>query len=108
MDTPTTSHPDLTELLGLSGMSESERDEMLANIGSLILESVLLRAVASMSEDQTNQFTEFVAQDPNPEALLNELRRMIPHIDELVAEETEAFKAECVRVFERQNQLATV
>jgi hypothetical protein len=108
MEPSTLPQLDFSQLLGLSEMSDAERDEMLSNIGSLILESVLLRAVATMTEDETNQFTEFVAQDPNPEALLNEMRRVIPDIDTLVAEETEAFKEECARVFARQNQLATV
>lgn len=96
---------DIGELLGLSGVSSLEREEMLANIGTLILESTMLRVIASLTEEETGKFEEFIALDPSPEAMLNELRMLEPNIDEIVKEETVAFKRECVNVMERQGTL---
>ena len=98
---------DIGELLGLNGVSVAERDEMLANIGSLILESTMMRVIGGFSDEETGKFEEFVAQDPSPEAMLNELRRIEPAIDTIVKEETIAFKEECIKVMERQGAVAT-
>jgi len=99
---------DISELLGLTGLEEAERDEMLANIGTLILESTMLRIIASLTAEETGTFEEFIALDPSPEALLNELKRIEPAIDDIVKEETIAFKHECVKVMERQGTLQAV
>lgn len=98
---------DISELLGLNGVSQAERDDMLANIGGLILESTMMRIIGGLSDEEAGKFEEFVAQDPSPDAMLNELRRIEPTIDEIVKEETIAFKVECIKVMERQGTLQT-
>ena len=98
---------DISEIIGISGLPDTEREDMLANIGTLVLESAMMRIVASMTDEESHAFEAFVAQDPNPEAMLNELHRIAQDFDEIITEETVAFKRECIAVMERQGTLAS-
>lgn len=94
---------DLSDLIGLNTLPEEERETMLANIGSLILESVMLRAIAGMPDADAKKLGECIATDPAPEVLLEVLQNLVPDLEDLMEEETLAFKQECVDVMERQS-----
>ncbi len=93
---------DLTDILGMSGLDERERNEMLENLGALILEGVVLRILADMPEEEMNEFEEFLKTNPEPEALLERLKKIAPDLDTVFEEEVVAFKKECIAVTERQ------
>jgi len=102
--TTTTTHS-VEELLGLSGLEGSERDDMLERISSLVMESVFLRVVAGLSDEESVAFGEFADTNPSPEAMYEYLAKIVPEIEEIWKEEVEAFRGECTAVLERQGTL---
>lgn len=93
---------DISELIGINDAPAAERDDMLVRIGELILEAVILRVIADLSEENTAALEAYLQTDPEPEALLLKLEEFSPNIDTLFGEEVLAFKRECVAVMERQ------
>ena len=92
---------DLGEMLGLSALSTYERDAMLEGIGELIMESVITRAVADMTDEEAEAFAFDVTQCADPAALADMLAVRVPNIDTLIQEESDAFRAECMDLMER-------
>ena len=92
---------DLSEILGLAALSERERDDMLEGIGELIMESVITRAVADMSDQEAEIFAQDVAGCADADALSALLERRVPNIDTLIQEESDAFHKECTDLMAR-------
>ncbi len=90
---------DISEIIGLSGLVGAEQEDMLERIGSLILESVMLRVIAGMSDEEASAFESFVATDPSPEQMNAYIQERVPDIDSIFEEERAAFREECIRIF---------
>lgn len=96
---------DISSLLGLTGLEGSERDDMLARIGSLVMESVLLRVIAGFNDEEALAFEKFAETNPEPEAMYDYMKERVPELDDIFDEEREAFREECVKVLGRQGTL---
>ena len=107
MQNPTTHMTDMSELLGLTGLEGTERDDMLERIGSLVIESVFLRVVAGMSDEDSLAFSRFTATGPAPESMYEYLADKVPELEEIWIEEVDAFREECVRVLTRQGTMVS-
>lgn len=99
---------DISELIGLSGLEGAERDEMLEQIGQIILESVMIRVMAGFTEEQAADFEAFVATDPIPELMVAKLQSLVPELDTIFEEEVIAFKKECIAVMGRSGTLESI
>lgn len=98
-DIPTNSQIDLAGVLGLAGLSGEELEVMLENIGSLIMESVLLRSIGGMTEEEAAALDSYVSTNPSPEDLYDYLTSKVPDLDTIFDEESTAFREECARIF---------
>jgi len=86
---------ELGELLGLDALDQAERDQMLEGIGELIMESVIMRAVADMTDEEAEAFAAEITKCADPEMLIEVLAARVPTIDDLIREESEAFRTAC-------------
>jgi hypothetical protein len=91
----------LEQFLGLSSLDAAEQEELLVRIGELIMESVLLRAVAELDDAQALKLREDALAADTPEKLVEVLEQHVPNIDTLIEEESTAFKEECVSLISR-------
>jgi hypothetical protein len=99
MNTETSlSHKDLGYLLGIADMPAAEQDALLAGIGELIMESVMIRAVSSMSDEEASALAKDAAACTDARALAELLHARVPDIDDLILEESQAFREECINL----------
>lgn len=89
---------DQTELFGLNELTEGERAAFLDEVGSIVLESALLRYVTELGPEEQETLEAFVAEHSDSEELLTELERVHPRFGELLREEIAAFKEEAQTV----------
>lgn len=94
---------DLGQLLGIAGMSEAEQDDTLSRIGELIMESVMIRAVSEMSDEEAAALAKDTAACTDAGSLAELLHARVPNIDDLILEESQAFRAECIDLLTRTN-----
>lgn len=107
MPTSATHMKDMSELLGLTGLKGTERDDMLVRIGGLVIESVFLRVVGGMSDEESLAFSNFSTTNPSPEQMYEYLQSKVPELEDIWNEEAEAFREECLRVLERQGTMVS-
>lgn len=89
---------DIAPLLGIDDMPTEDRDAFMENIGSLILESVCMRLVASMSEEEAIELSKTFETTQDPEAFIQALEKKYPEINTIFTEEVAAFKEEAIAV----------
>lgn len=92
---------DLGQLLGIAGMSAAEQDDTLSRIGELIMESVMIRAVSEMNDEEAAALAKDASACADAGALAELLHARVPEIDDLILEESQAFRAECIDLLSR-------
>lgn len=88
----------ISELFGFSEMTDEEKAELLDNIGSVIMESAVLRFITSAEEKEISKLEQFIDRYENDDALLEKLLREFPSFQDTLEEEIAAFKTEAVEV----------
>ena len=101
MDTTTLEQKDLGELLGIAELEPAAQEDMLARIGELVMESAMVRAVSEMTDDEASALSAAVAACTDPAQLAEVLKARVPNIDELIQEESAAFRHECIDLLTR-------
>ncbi|MDQ5962109.1 MAG: hypothetical protein QG669_502 [Patescibacteria group bacterium] len=86
------------EEFGLSTLPPEKQEELLARIGGIIYKSVLMRALDQMSEVEQDEFDKILEQDKGPEEIFAFLKEKVPTIEQIIKEESEAFKKETMDV----------
>ena len=99
---------DLSDIVGITDLPEAERDETLANIGELMLEGVLIRVFAEMSDEEVLACEKFLEADPDTVTTIEYLHSVVKDIEKYFDEEVLAFKRECMAVAERQRVAVAV
>lgn len=90
---------DLTDLVGLDVLEPTEQDAFVAKIGETILDSALLRLVASLTEEQTAALNHYLEDNPPAEVLIKHLFDQYDEFERIITEEIIAFKEETVALF---------
>jgi hypothetical protein len=84
----------LTEL-GLDRLSPEKQEETLLQIGRLIYQAVLIRALDRLSEEEQKDFERILNEHPDDESMLvNFLEAKVPDLDRIIQEEVQKFKDE--------------
>lgn len=89
----------LGQLFQLSDMPADEQMVLLADIGSLILESSVLRFLSESDEDTAEHFSHMVDVYADKDDLHVILSEAFPMFQAILEEETEAFREEALKVF---------
>lgn len=88
--------------LGLEALSEDKQVEILEKIGQIIFQSVLIRVMDIMSEEDKDEFDELLGvKADDTEAVLGFLQGKVPNLDEIVKEEVIKFKTETLDIISK-------
>lgn len=84
----------LIDVLGIAELTSSDQAKAFRTIGQAVFESVLLRVMEDLDDEQKKEFAAVLGHAKNEEEILEFLSRNIPYLDKLIREETERFKEE--------------
>ena len=83
--------------LGLDQLPKKEQEETLLSIGRIIFQSVLIRVMEELSDNDKDEFEKILAEKPNSEeAILGFLKSKIANLDTIVGEEIVKLKQESI------------
>lgn len=83
--------------LGLGDLPEKEQEEALMTIGKIIFQSVLIRVMDDLSDEDAGAFEKLLEEKPDDqEAILGFLQAKVSNLDEIVNDEVAKFKQESV------------
>ncbi len=85
---------DISSLLGLSDMSEQERQEFFETISSLVIEAAVLKFLVSLQLEQQQAFGLWLETYLETGDLFQEAQRTYPLFAEILMEEMQTFQAE--------------
>lgn len=74
-----------------SGHSEEQRQSIIEEISSMIMEASLLRSLTDADEDTQQVFHDFMESDPSQEHMRQFIQEHFPHFQEVVVSEIETF-----------------
>jgi hypothetical protein len=80
---------------GLQGLSAEEQDTAIDKIGSILYQSILLRAAEVMDDATAAEFESYTASkgaDMDAATALDWMRERVPGFDQIMAEETKKLK----------------
>lgn len=84
----------LFDLFGLDKMPPEKGLEMLNRLSKLVFQSVLVRVLPTLSEEDLNQYEKIVEGEEDGDVLFNFLREKVPDFEKIVNEEAEALRVE--------------
>ena len=88
----------ISEIVGLDGMTPEEQAVFLSDVGNIIIESSVMRLLSEMNDEQVNALNHFIETDPEPDVLMDHLIKHHKSFQNILDEETVAFKEECITV----------
>lgn len=88
----------IVDLFHLSEMSEEEKLVFLADLGSLIMESAVLRFLTESDEETAEHFSHIVDAYADKDDLPNILSQSFPAFAAILDEETESFREDAKKV----------
>ena len=88
--------------LGLDNLPEDKQLEILEKIGSIIFQSVLLRTLDIMSEENKDEFEKLLSEKADdPDIVLKFMQNKVPNLDDIVKEEVVKFKTETLDIISK-------
>jgi len=84
----------LEDLFGTKEMSQAQRDDFMERVGNIVMESSVLRLLASLTEEQIEDLETHLVDESSPEVLLGYLLSHYPDFSNIIEEEINAFRAE--------------
>jgi len=88
----------IAKILDLEKLSETEREEILMKIGSIIFQNVLMRALETITENEQNEFDAILDKNGSPEEIFQFLSKKISNFDKIVEEEALKFKNKSIDI----------
>ncbi len=86
------------DVLGLSNLSDEEREVFLAEVGETVIESALLKFTLDLGEQEHGAFETFLAEAGVGEELMMALIEKYPAFADTLASEMQRFRDEAVEV----------
>ncbi len=82
----------IANVLNIDNLPEADQEKILADIGSVIFQNVLMRVLEKMSEKDQNSFEKLLDQNGTPEEIFNFLNSKTKNLSEIIEEEATKFK----------------
>lgn len=73
-------------------LSESEIGEVIADVSSVVFESALGRLLLSLEEEELVKLEQYLAEEREPEKLVEHLLSTYPNLQQLIDEEAEVLE----------------
>ena len=84
----------IIDILGLEKLSSEDQKKAFEIIGQTIFQSVFLRVMDELDDEQKKEFETVLEGAKNEQEIFAFLEQHVPHVDDIMREETERFKAE--------------
>ena len=99
----------LVDTFGLEGLSEQEQVTFLDEMGTVVLESALVRFMQGLSEDQMASLNYFLDTEPESDALMEHLLTQYKDFEREIEAAMVEIKADALEVLgEPESESATV
>jgi len=82
------------ETFGIDEMPEDKQEEAIVSIGEIIFQSVLLRVLPMLKDEELEQYQKLIEANPEPDAVLDFFFEKIPNFMQVIAEEAEKMRKE--------------
>ena len=82
----------IANVLNIDNLPEADQEKILADIGSVIFQNVLMRVLEKMSEKDQNSFEKLLDQNGTQEEIFNFLNSKTKNLSEIIEEEAIKFK----------------
>ncbi len=92
----------IIELFNIKDLPEDKQEETINKIGGIIFQSVLMRTLPMLSEEDLANYEKLLDNDVAPDELMNFFGEKIPNFLEIVAEESENFRNEAAEAFGKE------
>jgi hypothetical protein len=83
---------------GLSTLPPEKQEELLARIGGIIYQAVLMRVLSQMTEIEQDEFDSLLEKGAEPDEIFSFLKEKVPSVETIIKEESDAFKKETIEV----------
>ncbi len=87
--------------LDITGLPESEQEEIILRVGGLIYQNVLLRVLETMGARDKTSFDALLDKNPSQEEVFLFLTEKIPNLQELIDEEAIKFKEKSSNIMDQ-------
>ena len=85
---------DFLDELGLSGVSEEKKEELLVSMTEVLLKRIFIEIMEKLPEADQNEYAKIIEGKAEPDKVEAFLKEKIPNYDEIVKEVIENFKEE--------------
>jgi len=94
----------LVREFGLDTYPPTEQDQYVEQLGELILQGILIKAVSGMDEAQAQELETIVERDGTPEEIFTYLGSTVQNLENLLLEEIAAVQADLAKTLETDDQ----
>ncbi len=96
---------DFMKEFGLDRLPPDKRDEALAQIGRIIYQGVLIRALDRLSEQDQRDFERLLNDHPDDEQVLTDfLEHRVPDLDAIIQDEIAQFRSDAASIFRSRTE----
>lgn len=88
----------IIELFDIGKLPKEKQEETIARIGKIIFQSVLMRVLPMLKEEEVAKYEKLVENEVEPDTLLDFFFEKIPSFLQIIAEETENFRKESAEI----------
>lgn len=88
----------IANVLNIDNLPEEEREKILADIGSVIFQNVLMRVLEKMSEKEQDDFEKLLDNNGNPEEIFDFLNSKTKDFPKIIEEEAIKFKDKATNI----------
>lgn len=92
----------IIELFNIKELPEEKQEETINRIGGIIFQSVLMRVLPMLSEEELADYEKLLDNNVAPDELMNFFGEKVPNFLDIIAEESENFKTEAAEVFKKE------
>ncbi len=88
----------IIDLFEIDKMPEDKQEEMIIRIGKIIFQSVIMRILPMMPEEDLEAYNKMMEENASPESVFDFFFEKVPNFLEIVADESENFRKEAGQV----------
>ena len=92
---------DIITLFNIKSLPEDKQEETINRIGSIIFQSVLMRALPTLSEEDLAKYEELIEKNSPPEDLMDFFGEKVPTFLEIIKEESINFREKAGELFKK-------
>lgn len=89
----------IIEMFKIAELPEDKQEETINRIGGIIFQSVLMRVLPTLSEEDLADYEKLLDNNIPPDGLMDFFGEKVPDFLKIVAEESENFQKEATEAF---------